>query len=863
MNGNEIKKYLPLVSRPSRYIGGEVNSTEKDHSCVGLSFALCFPDTYEVGMSHLGIQILYQIINSREDLACERAFAPWTDMEALLRKRKIPLSTLESGTPLGDFDVVGFSLQYELSYTNVLNMLDLGRIPLRSDERGEADPLVIGGGPGAFNPEPVAPFFDAFLLGDGEEAVLEICDELIEAKKRGGDRKTMLERLAGIKGVYVPSFFEVSYNTDGTVREIRPVVEGYEKVGKRIVADMEKTPLTTRPIVPFTETIHDRVAVEIGRGCTRGCRFCEAGMIYRPARERDPGTIIRTVREALKNTGYDDVSLLSLSAGDYTLIEELLGELMAEFVEEKVAVSLPSLRVGTLSETLAGEIKRVRKTGFTLAPEAGTERLRSVVNKGIEEADLIETAEAVFSLGWRSVKLYFMIGLPTETEEDVEAIASLAERVRRAGKRAGGGAPQINVSVSTFIPKPHTPFQWEPQVSTEECVRLQKLLRKSLAEKRLGFRWHDPLMSLLEGVFSRGDRRLSEAIIRAFRKGARFDGWGECFDFDLWKEAFVEAGLEMEFYTRRRAPEEVLPWEHLDPGVKKAFLREDYARSAGLEDTPDCKTSRCTYCGVCDHRVVKNVVTRQEMHGKERASSGEAKGSAEKEAPYAVRLRFSKRGEMRFLGHLELVNVIRRSVRRAGLPVRYSRGFHPLPRLSFSPPIPVGMESLEEYMEIGLDGVKERLKPEEVAERLNAVVPEGIRFSSRTAEQPPPLPAHLKLSTSSGIIGSTEYLVFLKDGPEGLKDIKPERIDGFLRDFERRQTAPVRISRGGRGDRIETIDLKPIVGEVSRIGDSTLRLVLNKTPGPRVRPLDVVVCLFNLTAEDASLIPILKTKTAG
>ncbi|MBI5344494.1 MAG: TIGR03960 family B12-binding radical SAM protein, partial [Deltaproteobacteria bacterium] len=510
MTSFDIKDYLPLVRKPGRYIGGEVNSIKKDLSKVRCKFALGFPDVYEVGMSHLGLQILYHILNSRDDIACERVFAPWVDMEALLRKMGARLSTLESGMPLSAFDIMGFSLQYELSYTNVLNMLELGGIEILSSKRPQNAPFVIGGGPAAYNPEPMADFFDAFLLGDGEEAVLEIADAIIDGREQGEGRAAILKRLAGIDGVYVPSLFDVRYNPDGTVKEAVGLLEGYTAVKKRLVMDMDAAVPLPKPIIPFVETIHDRVTVEIARGCTRGCRFCQAGMTYRPVRERSPGIISGYIKEALKNTGYDEVSLLSLSTGDYTMIEELLTGLMKGFVEENVAISLPSLRVGTLSANLASEIRKVRKTGFTMAPEAGSERLRSFINKGIREEDLISSAREIFSLGWGALKLYFMIGLPSETDEDILDIARLAERVRNTGRQASGGrSPQINVSVASFIPKPFTPFQWEPQISRDECVRRQTLLRKRLAAMKLGFKWHDADMSVLEGVFSRGDRRLS------------------------------------------------------------------------------------------------------------------------------------------------------------------------------------------------------------------------------------------------------------------------------------------------------------------------------------------------------------------
>lgn len=589
------------VQKPARYTGGEVNSVIKDKNSVKFRYAFCFPDNYEIGMSHLGMKILYSLVNAREDAWCERVFAPWTDMEEEMRKADVPLFALESGDSLSEFDMIGFTLQYELSYSNVLNMLDLGKIPLRSRDRQSLTPIVVGGGPCACNPEPLADFFDIFLPGEGEEVTNELIDLLMVHKEKGSSKLEFLRDAAKIEGVYVPAFYDVSYNADGTISAVTPKEGAPAKVKKRIISDLDKVYYPEKFVVPYIDIVHDRAVAEVFRGCIRGCRFCQAGFIYRPIREKSSDTVNRQAKCLCDTTGYDEVSLCSLSTSDYSGIEQLIPQMFSWALPEKINVSLPSLRVDNFSEELMEELKKVRKSGLTFAPEAGTQRLRDAINKNVTEEEVLSTAAQAFRGGWNAVKLYFMMGLPTETLDDIAGIAELAQKVvnefyKNPDKPKGKGVT-VSISVASFVPKPFTPFQWEPQDTMEQLVAKQKHLMENVHTHKIQVSWHQSQTSFLEGVFARGDRKLCDVIEAAWRKGCKFDGWDEYFQFDKWMEAFEACGVDPAFYSnRRREFSEILPWDHLDYGIRKEFLIEENQKAHESVTTPNCR-QKCAACG--------------------------------------------------------------------------------------------------------------------------------------------------------------------------------------------------------------------------------------------------------------------------
>lgn len=606
MYSKDVEKLLLKVQKPGRYTGGELNCVIKDKKNIDIRFAFCFPDTYEIGMSHLGMKILYSQFNSYDHIWCERVFAPWIDMEDLMREKNIPLYGLESGDPLTEFDFIGFTLQYELSYTNVLNMLSLSGIPLLSKDRKELHNIVVAGGTCTSNPEPLADFIDIFFIGEGEEVDIEVMDLYRECKKLGKTKDEFLRLAAQIEGVYVPSLYGVDYNEDGTIKSFVARDGAPETVKKRLIMNMDESYYPDTFVVPLVEIVHDRAVSEIFRGCIRGCRFCQAGFLNRPVREKSKDTILNQCKMLCDSTGYDEISLSSLSSSDYSDIVGLLTKLTEWSDKDGVSLSLPSLRVDGFTDDIMSKIKTVRKSGLTFAPEAGTQRLRDAINKNVREDELLSTCHVAFNGGWTNVKLYFMIGLPTETFEDVEGIAKLGQAVvneyYRCETRTKGRGVNVTVSASSFVPKPHTPFQWEAQDSIEQILAKQKHLKESITTKKITFNYHDSKTSYLEGVFARGDRKLCKVMLKAAEKGFRFDGWNDCFDFDAWMQLFAECGIDPDFYTsRKRSFDEILPWDFLSYGVKKEFLINECNKAYDSEITPNCR-EKCSNCGAACYK---------------------------------------------------------------------------------------------------------------------------------------------------------------------------------------------------------------------------------------------------------------------
>jgi radical SAM family uncharacterized protein/radical SAM-linked protein len=816
---------LPFISKPGRYLGNEYNAAARSWLETPLHCALIFPDLYEIGMSHQGLQILYHILNGRQDMLAERCYCPDIDVEKLLVGNNLPLTSLESGRDLKDFDILGITLPYELCYTNILTILHLAGLPFLAADRDEGFPLVLGGGSCSLNPEPMADFFDAILLGDGEEAIIEIAEEVLHAKKAHLPKRDLLQRLAGIDGVYVPSFFQPGYDDHGRIRAITRREAGIQDIRRRILPDLDRTDHLKNPLVPHAKIVHDRLGIEIARGCTRGCRFCQAGITYRPVRERTPEQIMDLARSGIANSGFEELALLSLSTGDYSCLDQLLPELMNTFAAGFVSVSMPSMRVGTLTQEVMDQIKRVRKTGFTVAPEAGSERLRLFINKGISEEDLLSTCRNAFSLGWNIMKLYFMIGLPTETREDVEAIAELARKTKQEGDRHGRGRRQINISVGTFVPKPHTPFQWERQLTIDESRERINRLKGIIPQKGCKLKWHDPHMSFLEGVFSRGDRRLAGLVQAAWKKGARFDGWSDHFNLQIWRNAADECGLGLDDYLRERDKTEILPWQHLHSGVDDAFLKEELENAHRLIYTPDCRYHGCRQCGVCDFDSIKPIVHRKEeredvsLSSEDKVVRKEALGTpVADDCHFKYMVTYERTGDICYLGHLEILQLVFRALRRARIKTNFSQGFNPSPKVSFSPALPVGMESLAEYFMMDLPALL--TDPTETAILLDAKLPDGLKIHG--------------ISLHSGRIPQDTVNTYRIVLPRKLTE--EEFI--LLERFRKAEQFPVMRDRKGKS---KEVDIRLLIPTIAAESENTIILqAVSRAGAPGIKVLEAM-----------------------
>ena len=832
MSIKTIQDILPLVEQPSRYLGSEINTIKKDHSTVSLCIALAFPDLYEIGTSHFGLQILYHILNRHRDIAAERVFAPGADMEVHLRSSGIPILSLESHKPINRFDIIGFSLLYELNYTNVLAMLELAHIPFFTRQRDDSHPFVIAGGPCTCNPEPMADFFDAIVLGDGENVIMEMSNAWLTWKASGkSDKKALLRIWSHMEGVYIPSFFKAKYDDKG-FQSLMPEFSDHTTVKRAVVDNLDLAAFPDEPIIPYGKPVHDRLRIEISRGCTRGCRFCQAGMIYRPVRERSLETVLSLSDACIASTGYEDISLLSLSTGDYECIFPLMERLMDRYTSRRIAVSLPSLRVGTLTPELMQLVKKVRKTGFTIAPEAGSQRLRDVINKNITQEEIENTVKNAFSLGWQVIKLYFMIGLPTETHDDLQAIIDLVKKLRKI-KGPNGRRGKLNVSVTTFIPKPHTPFQWSSQISLADSKQKIRWLQKNLRMSGVHFKWQNPEVSMLEGLWARGDRRLSQLLQKAYRKGCKFDGWSDRFKFQLWQEALCDESVDTEFYTTRvRDTEEPLPWDYIDTRITKDFLKGELKKAEQGEFTVDCRRGDCNNCGVCDF---KNIAPKV-FDNCEKMASKEFVADNIKETFYKkLKVSFSKKGQAKYFGHLELVRIFLRAISRAGIPIKFSKGFHPKPKISFEDPLPVGLESLNEKFYFSLRG---DVKPQSIIGQLNKHLPKGLSV------------LNCQLTSAklvSNALSSATYIVTKKEGFFNEKD---------LTCFKNKKELVV--TRTGPKGTTKKIDLKEMVLKIELPDPNRLKMTLKTEPGRTVRPFEVIETIFFMPVEEIKQADIVK-----
>lgn len=813
----DIKPFITKVQKPGRYVGGEAGTVYKEKSQVGLRVAFCFPDIYDIGMSNLGMRILCGVLNEMKDVWCERAFAPWPDMEAEMRSRDIPAYTHESGDSIRDFDIVAFTLQYELCYTTALNMLDMSKIPLRSQDRDDSYPIVLAGGPCTYNPEPMADFIDIFSIGEGEEALPQLAQLYLDMRREGTYTKAAFLRAAShLEGFYVPSLYEVSYCPDGTILSMQPRFPDVPpRVKKRIVADVDKVYFPTDPVMPLVETVHDRITLEVFRGCIRGCRFCQAGFVTRPVREKTPQTLCAQAQKMAKNTGYDEISMCSLSISDYSKVNTLCSDLLTWTDDARINLSLPSLRADSFTRELMEQISTVRSSTLTFAPEAGSQRLRDVINKNVTEEDILRAAGVAFSAGKNQVKLYFMNGLPYETLEDIEGIAALAKNVvesyYKTPGRAKGKQPKVTISVACFIPKPFTPFQWEGQNTEAQLEEKQQHLLSCLRDRKIRYHYHDAKVSWLEAVFARGNRRLSAALETAVHRGMRLDAWEEFFDYEAWQQVFADTGIDPVFYANRTMGEaEVLPWDVIDCGVSKKFLLRERHKAMEAAVTPSCK-EKCSGCGAntladpalcrwCPGHLdgesehlssLSRPVGPQADTGKRDARGAGAAVNPSARPVRTVRICYSKGGAMTYVSHLDVQRTFSRALVKSGLPVYYTEGFNPIPKLTFASPLSVGASGEEEFAQIKL---VQDVADEQVLAALSGAMPSDIQIKEVYAPK-----THFK-----EIAWAQNQIDF---------HVQIQREKDVLSDLKERFAGPVVVVKRTKSNEKET-DIRPLIQDI-------------------------------------------------